>query len=32
VDHMVEEIDALRERKRREEELKNQMPLPLQEG
>jgi transcriptional repressor NrdR len=32
VDHMVEEIDALRERKRREEELKNQMLLPLQEG
>jgi transcriptional repressor NrdR len=31
VDHMVEEIDALRERKRREEELKNQIPLPLQE-
>jgi transcriptional repressor NrdR len=31
VDHMVEEIDALRARKRREEELKNQMPLPLQE-
>ncbi len=31
VDHMVEEIDALRERKRREQELKNQMPLPLQE-
>lgn len=31
VDHMVEEIDALRERKRRERELKNQMPLPLQE-
>jgi hypothetical protein len=30
VDHMVEEIDALRERKRREEELKNQMQLPLQ--
>jgi transcriptional repressor NrdR len=32
VDHMVEEIDALRERKRREQELKNQMPLPLREG
>jgi transcriptional repressor NrdR len=32
VDHMVEEIDALRELKRREEELKNQMLLPLQEG
>jgi transcriptional repressor NrdR len=31
VDHMVEEIDALRERKRREKELKNQMSLPLQE-
>ena len=30
VEHMAEEIDALRERKRREEELKNQMPLPLQ--
>jgi len=29
VNHMVEEIDALRERKRREEELKNQMLLPL---
>ena len=32
VEHMVEEIDALRERKRREQELKNQIPLPLQEG
>lgn len=32
VEHMVEEIDALRERKRREQELKNQMPLPLREG
>ena len=32
VDHMVEEIDALRERKRREEELKNQLLLPLQEA
>jgi transcriptional regulator NrdR family protein len=31
VDHMVEEIDALRELKRREEELKNQLLLPLQE-
>jgi transcriptional repressor NrdR len=31
VEHMVEEIDALRERKRREEELKNQLQLPLQE-
>jgi transcriptional repressor NrdR len=29
VDRMVEEIDALRERKRREEELKNQLELPL---
>ena len=32
VEHMVEEIDALREHKRREQELKNQMPLPLREG
>jgi transcriptional repressor NrdR len=32
VDRMAEEIDALRERKRREEELKNQLELPLQEG
>jgi len=32
VEHMVEEIDALRERKRREQELKNQIPLPLQDG
>ena len=32
VDHIVEEIDALRERKRREEELKNQLQLPLQEA
>jgi transcriptional repressor NrdR len=32
VDHIVEEIDALRERKRREEELKNQLLLPLQEA
>ena len=31
VDHMAEEIDALRERKRREEELKNQLQLPLHE-
>lgn len=29
VERMAEEIDALRERKRREEELKNQMELPL---
>jgi transcriptional repressor NrdR len=29
VDRMAEEIDALRERKRREEELKNQLELPL---
>ena len=29
VERMAEEIDALREHKRREEELKNQMPLPL---
>ena len=32
VERMAEEIDALRERKRREEELKNQMALPLQTG
>ena len=32
VDHMSEEIDALRERKRREEELKNQLQLPLHEA
>ncbi len=32
VERMAEEIDALRERKRREEELKNQMALPLQQG
>lgn len=31
VERMTEEIDALRERKRREEELKNQLELPLQE-
>jgi len=30
VERMVEEIDALRELKRREEELKNQLRLPLQ--
>jgi transcriptional repressor NrdR len=32
VESMAEEIDALRERKRREEELKNQLLLPLQEA
>jgi transcriptional repressor NrdR len=32
VESMSEEIDALRERKRREEELKNQLLLPLQEA
>jgi transcriptional repressor NrdR len=32
VERMAEEIDALRERKRREEELKNQMELPLDEA
>jgi transcriptional repressor NrdR len=31
VESMAEEIDALRERKRREEELKNQLLLPLRE-
>jgi len=31
VESMAEEIDALRERKRREEELKNQLQLPLRE-
>ncbi|MFQ5614696.1 MAG: transcriptional regulator NrdR [Anaerolineae bacterium] len=29
---MVDEIEALRERKRREEELKRQMPLPLEQA
>ncbi len=32
VARMAEEIDALRERKRREEELKNQLQLPLHES
>ncbi len=32
VERMVEEIDALRELKRREEELKKQLQLPLQDG
>lgn len=32
VESMAEEIDALRERKRREEELKNQLLLPLREA